>query len=176
MYLSFEIKAVDLTSFLGHWSSKYSYADEYKYTNNIGNPLTKNSRLELFEWKNGTGSRIAAPKLKSIMENYPLRFDENKRKRYLNHKEGGGAIWNIFYLHCLEPGSWPIFDQHTYRAMYYIQYGKIPNALSTDKLKYEAYEKEYIPFVESLENTDHRAVDKALFAFGKFLKAAAKYT
>jgi len=177
MHLSFNIIATDLAGFLAHWSSRYSYSAEYKYTNNIGRPLTKESLRELFEWKNGTGSVIADRKAKSIDTNYPLAFNGNERERYLNHKSSGGAIWNIFFLHCLDPQTWPIFDQHTFRAMRYIQTGTILEIGSTDKKKYEEYECQYIPFATSLRLIvdDQRLIDKALFAFGQFLKLAEKY-
>lgn len=176
MHLSFCISTSDLPSFIAHWSSKYNYPNEYKYTNNIGKPLTKTSLGELFEWKNGTGSVIADPKLKSIMRNYPLTFEGNGRHRYLDHRQPGGAIWNIFFLHCLDPNTWPIFDQHTFRAMHYIQNGCIREIGNTNKQKYHAYSSMYIPFVAGLRVRDQRTLDRALFTFGQFLKIAAKYT
>lgn len=69
----------------------------------------------------------------------------------------------------------PIYDQHTFRAMRYIQTGQITEIGNTNKQKYESYKNEYIPFVHSLRNLDHRKLDKALFTFGKFLKVANKY-
>ncbi len=175
MHLSFQICAPDVPSFLEHWASKYTYAAEEKYTNNIGKRLTKQSLQELFEWKNGTGSVIARRKAASISANYPLTFDGDKRDRYLNHKRPGGAIWNIFFLHCLEPQTWPIFDQHTFRAMRYMLTGRIVEIGGTNKQKYETYESEYIPFIASLKASDQRTVDKALVTFGQFLKVAGKY-
>ena len=88
----------------------------------------------------------------------------------MNCKEGG-AIWNIFFLHCLDPEEWPIYDQHTYRAMMYIKTGKIPKDEKNDREKYKNYRKRYIPFFKSkFKGCDRRDVDKALFAVGKFLK------
>jgi hypothetical protein len=175
MHLSYCVSVPDLSAFLKHWSSKYSYPDDYKYTGNIDKPLTAKSLKELFEWKNGTGSAIAGPKLTSIMKNYSLPFSGNGQERYLNHKQPGGAIWNIFFLHCLTPGTWPIFDQHTFRAMHYMQTGHIKEIGSTDRQKYEAYESRYIPFMAEFKGSAPRTVDKALFVFGQFLKMAAVY-
>jgi hypothetical protein len=173
MHLSFEIAFSSELSFVEHWSSKYEYPAEFKYTNNIGKPLTSHALQELFEWKNG--SIISRQKTTSIMENYPLVFAGDLQDRYLNHKQSGGAIWNIFYLHCLAPKSWPLFDQHTFRAMRYIKTGKIVQIGSTNKQKYEAYLSEYIPFVSSFAEPNARKLDKALFAFGQFLKLAVRY-
>jgi len=173
MNLSFQITCPTLDQFVNHWASKYFYPSEYRYDSNIGKSLTEKSRLELFEWKNG--SSISKKKLDSITKNYPLNFEGKQEQRYLNHKESGGAIWNIFYLHCLEHRKWPIFDQHTFRAMRYIQTGLITEIGNTNKQKYESYKNEYLPFAQSLGNIEHRKLDKALFTFGQFLKVANKY-
>lgn len=173
MYLTFKIESENIRDFIEHWSSKYNYPLEHKYDNNIGKPLTHSSRLALFEWKNG--STISKKKLESISQNYPLEFEGNLKERYLNHKQPGGAIWNIFYLYCLAPNEWPIYDQHTHRAMKYMKTGKIIEIGKTNKQKYESYQNEYIPFINSLSEIDHRKLDKALFSFGQFLKKAEKY-
>lgn len=173
MYISFQIHSADFDHFVEHWSSKYFYDDEYKYNSNIGKPLSEESRLELFEWKNG--SIISEKKKESINQNYPLIFHGDKIYRYLNHKQNGGAIWNIFYLHCLEPAVWPIFDQHVFRAMKYLQTQEIIEVGNTNKQKYDSYLNEFIPFIHSLKNFEQRTLDKALFSFGQFLKKAKKY-
>lgn len=171
---TFKIEKADINDFVNHWSQRYFYGNEEKYTNNIGKPLTKQSRNELFEWKNG--SKISEAKLKSIEQNYPLVFDGDKEDRYLNHQKSGGAIWNIFYLHCLDQDNWPIFDQHTYRAMKYLKHGKIIEIGTTNKRKYESYSGEYLPFLKALSYDNTRKLDKALFAFGQFLKIAGRYS
>lgn len=172
-HLSFEIYASNINSFMNHWEKKYLYQAEYKYDKNIGKPLTENSRLELFEWKNG--SIISRAKLKSIEENYPLIFTGNREERYLNPYQNGGAIWNIFYLHCLSPQEYPIYDQHTYRAMKYLTTKKIVEIESNKKKIYESYKNEYLPFIKLFSDISHRKIDKALFSFGQFLKIAKKY-
>lgn len=174
MNLSFEIRTKDKYSFLKHWAAKYNHPAEEKYTQNIGKQLTEKSRQELFEWKNG--SVISNTKTNSILKNYPLAFSGDQRARYLNHRQPGGAIWNIFYLHCLNPEAWPIFDQHTFRAMRYIQTGRIAEIGFTNKQKYKVYLEEYLPFLHDFKSGSAREVDKALFSFGKFLKLAAIYT
>lgn len=114
--------------------------------------------------------KLTEDKLASVRKNYPPSFSGDAEKRYLDHQKDGGAIWNIFYLHCLDPSTWPIFDQHTYRAMKYIQTGKIIEIGTTHKQKYESYVQEYRPFLKSLGQSDPRKTDKALFAFGQFSK------
>lgn len=168
LHLSFSIDFANIEDFVSYWSSRYSYQNGDKYDDNINEPLTESSIMELFEWKNG--SVLSAKKEKSVKDNYLPIFSGNKEDRYLNPYESGGAIWNIFYLHCLDPDKYPIFDQHTLRAMKYMQTKEIINTDISDANKYKIYKNEYIPFINSFSSIDKRTSDKALFAFGQFLK------
>ncbi|PIQ23443.1 hypothetical protein COW36_09360 [bacterium (Candidatus Blackallbacteria) CG17_big_fil_post_rev_8_21_14_2_50_48_46] len=163
--------------FITYWSSKYIYSDEWKYDQNISltKPFTKESREQLFQWKNGTGDRIAQHKMNGILLNYPLHFCGDIKRRYLNASQSGGAIWNIFYAHCLEPENWPIFDQHVYRAMQFLKKGSILELSQKNKDKYEVYLNEYINFFKSFSGHPQREIDKALMCFGKYLKAIKPY-
>jgi hypothetical protein len=171
--LSFLIRSDSPQEFIAHWSAKYQYATESMYERNIGRPLTDKSRLELFVWKNG--SVLSERKRKSLDLNYPLSFNGDVEKRYLQPGTGGGAIWNIFYAHCLSPNVWPIFDQHAYRAMGYILKGHIREIPTADREKLTIYRSEFVPFHQSFGFVSDRGVDKALFMFGKFLKTAKPY-
>lgn len=173
MHLSFSIDNSNMEDFITYWSAKYRDEYEEKYDRNIDKPLTEQSRIELFQWKNG--SKISSRKLKSIRENYPLIFDGNGEERYLSHLKSGGAIWNIFYLHYLDHLKWPIYDQHTHRSMSFIKTGTINEIGTTNKKKYVSYKEEYIPFFCTINQGNYRKTDKALFAFGKILKLAKAY-
>lgn len=174
MHLSFRFEFKDPNTFVEHWASKYDIPGDGKYLQCIGRPLTQDSLKTLFEWKNG--STISNAKTASIATNYPLEFSGNQRARYLNHRQPGGAIWNIFYLHCLDHREWPIFDQHTYRAMRHLQSAEFVELGTTNRQKYIAYESEYIPFLSQFSASDPRSLDRALFTYGQFLKLAARYT
>jgi hypothetical protein len=147
MRFTFSIGFDSADAFIAHWSSKYDYASEPKYEKNIGHSLTPQSRLDLFEWKNG--SVIAAKKLTSIERNYPLAFNGRVEERYLQPGRGGGAIWNIFYTHCLYPDKWPIFDQHVCRAMWYMLKGEPREIPAKDSEKLRVYRESYVPFHSS---------------------------
>lgn len=176
MVLSFSIECNSLDGFLDHWSKRYrdpKFGDSDKYDPYVGKPLTAQSRRHLFEWKNG--SSLSESKRSSVSKNYPFSFPKNKLKdRYLDPKTDGGAIWNIFYMHCIDPDRWPIFDQHTYRAMQFMKTGELKKIPSAKAEVYKSYEQEYVPFVSTL-NSEKRKIDKALFAFGQFLKMAQAY-
>lgn len=161
-------------AFVRYWSKRYSYKLEPNYTNNINKrPLTEDAVLKLYKWKNG--GNIAKGKLDSVksyyvaaLEELPEVSDDESGAQYLDQL-GGGAIWNIFWLHCLNPKRFPIFDQHTYRAMADIRClpeQEIPRKKS-DKVC--VYWEKYVPFWRNF-NSRNRNVDKALFAYGKFLK------
>ncbi len=176
-----------LKDFIEHWQGKYQYRNgiENLYLNNIRKPLTKKSRDELFQWKNGV--KLSKDKRNSVENNYPLSFTGSIEDRYFDENQDGGAIWNIFYAHILQPDKYPIFDQHTYRAMIYLQ-NLIPlNFDDFEELEkkskreiYRIYQKDYIPFYSGIQyinpaDQHNRHKDQALFAFGKFLKTALKY-
>jgi len=177
--LKFEIPKLTKTNrsdFIDFWKKEYSYFNEDLYNDNIGQKLNKERILSLYKWKNGH-SKISQRKLQSIERVYLERLEDSTKvtnmkegEEYLN-KLDGGAIWDIFWLHCLNPKLFPIFDQHTYRSMKKIIDGK-PSEIPNNRLKkIDIYFKNYIPFFKSLSSSSStRDVDKALFAYGRFLK------
>lgn len=176
--------------FVDYWKEKYRYGHETVYERHIAKDLTKDieSLKKLFVWKNGH-KKLSESQQININEKIEwLNSDcvrncekeqiiKKAEKKYLNRNEGG-AIWNIFFLHCLHPEEWPIYDQHTYRAMMYmyIETGKIPEDENNNRKKYENYIDNYKPFFkDNFKESKPRDVDKALFAFGKFLKFLKTY-
>jgi len=171
------VKFVSATpvEFVSFWSEQYRYDLEHLYAENIGLPLTQDRVWNLFKWKNGS-EEIAAKKRKSIQTVYIQQL--NNLPKLNTHQEGhdylktlsGGAIWAIFWLHCLNAQLFPIFDQHTYRAMARIE------ALPTKEIpgnraeKIAAYFRLYIPFTQKFKDTSARELDRALFSYGRFLK------
>lgn len=189
LHLSAELFPRDpsIDAFLKHWSGGYRDANRDKsyYEPNI----VKNLKVErdaiwpLFEWKNG--SPLSAAKREVVRVNYiePWVAERNLERGYLDlGASGHRAIWNIFYLHCRRPDIYPIYDQHTYRAMHYIKTRQIAEIPKPQHRVYATY-AEYREFVEVLrtalprQDPQHsiRLIDQALFAFGKFLKLAEPY-
>jgi len=165
-----------IEDFTNYWSGKYKYALEALYEENIGKPLSEASLTQLFIWKNG--GILSKKKMKSLQNNYPSEIIDDLEERYLDENKPGGAIWNIFYLHCVDKERWPIFDQHTYRAMYYMKNGEITEIPKEDAQKYTIYKNEYLEFFNdicSMNIIDKKKVDKALFAFGKYLKRIKEF-
>ena len=162
--------------FVGFWSRQYSYDLEHRYDESIKKtPLDESAVWALFEWKNGT-EEIAQKKKQSIASVYlpqlkkmPVLKSLQDDKNYLATLQGG-AIWDIFWLHCINPELFPIFDQHAYRSMAKITAMGPPEIPSTRPQKIRSYFEEYIPFTKRFVSVSLRDLDKALFAYGRFLK------
>jgi len=166
-------QATRAADFVRYWSAIYDYDDDETYTSIIGKPLTKRRLMALFRWKNG--GKISASKTASIERNYVPNIGKGKSEDdvwALVHKGAPyGAVWNIFFAHCLMPSKFPIYDQHVHRAMTYLQEG-VPSEIPTRKQAViKSYRGRYVPFYESFKGSVPRSVDRALWAFGKFIKA-----
>ena len=201
MNLNFSIESDNILSFVKHWSGLYNDPLESIYEKHIKETLTEYNIKELYRWKNEGKGKIAAHKIKSIENNYliPLPALDKLEDRYLNHKQEGGAIWNIFYLHMLSknphlkqklPDEYPIFDKHAYRAMRFMKLKEpreLPKSDSqvnklfiyTEYIKYKKFYKEIENKIQEYlnEDGDHakRKIDMALFKFGQFLEKAQPY-
>jgi hypothetical protein len=171
----FEEVDTDVPGFVDFWSKKYSDPLEKNYEDNIKQSLTEERIMKLFKWKNGT-ENISAKKEKSIYKNYikipnlpaPKSLDEGRA--FLKSLKGG-PIWNIFWLHCCNSDLFPIFDQHTYRAMAKIT-GRGSSEIPGTALEiYRVYLGQYIDFTKQFGKVTPRILDRALFAYGRFLKS-----
>ena len=160
--------------FVEFWSLRYENAQENLYENNIRQELTEQSICELYQWKNGTP--LSARKRESVHRNFIQHRDELAQLQpdasandFLAQFANGGAIWRIFWLHCWQPNRFPIYDQHVHRAMAFIVNGAPEEIPQYDPRKIEAYINSYLPFHAQFAAIDGRAVDKALWVFGKFI-------
>lgn len=176
-YRVFSMQSASSKEFVSFWSALYVYPDADLYDSNIGKPLNEERVWQLYRWKNGT-SQIAEKKKQSIRSIYIAALadlpDINNRedgKRYVAGLSGGG-IWDIFWLHCLAPRLFPIFDQHTYRAMAHIKGLALAEIETARPRKIAAYFDRFLSFVDTFEvDINRRDLDKALFAYGRFLKS-----
>ncbi len=176
--MAFEIlewREADAGTFVEFWSQHYSYDLEKLYEENIDQPLTEERVWDLFGWKNGT-KQIAGQKQQSIRTNYLPEIGRTPPLNTVDEGRGylarlhGGPIWDIFWLHCLRPAMFPIFDQHTYRAMARVK-GLTPAELPASREQIiTIYFEQFIPFFQGVGDLDQRVRDKALFAYGRFLK------
>jgi hypothetical protein len=175
--LIYERRDASPAAFTAFWSKFYSdakYSDAI-YTEAIKRPLSPDGIRQLFEWKNG--GKLSRLKERSVDKNYIRHLSdldtltpEFAPDAFLAHFRTGGAIWRIFWLHCCRPDRFPIYDQHVHRAMTFI--GRNPEELDdkSDPEKVRLYLEQYLPFHGQFAGLDQRDVDRALWAFGKFLK------
>ena len=131
-------------------------------------------QFQACSWKNG--SRLSEAKRKSVRENFVDRLKELDQlpdgwgpRKFLERFSKGGAIWRIFWLHCVRR-EFPIFDQHVYRAMAFIQTGQKSELQIDDERKIDLYIECYLPFHAQFGDIDPRQLDQALWTFGKFIK------
>lgn len=172
--------AASMKEFMHFWSSQYAYEKEHLYAENIGQELNEKRILDLFEWKNGMP--LSKQKKESIRTRYVSQLAElptlestKEAEGYLS-QIGGGVIWGVFWLHCLQPKEFPIYDQHVHRAMATIEGWagiEIPEE-NSDKI--DVYFTHYIPFWKQFSEFDHRSVDRALWTYGKFLGSGYCFT
>ena len=161
-------------AFIDFWAARYAGYDDTFYMANVGQELTEARILDWFTWKNGT--TLSDLKRSSVLRNFVARrgeLDQIPRDEppsaLLSRFDEGGAIWRIFWLHCWQPARFPIYDQHVHRAMRFIQAGVLEEIPGTDPQKIRMYLNSYMPFHAGFDGIDHRLMDKALWAFGKFL-------
>ena len=163
------------SEFIRFWSSLYKDKLEHFYEKNIGKPLTEERVWDLYSWKNGT-KNISANKRESIRSSYISELANLPSLESLDdglcyiRKLKGGSIWGIFWLHCVNPELFPIFDQHTYRSMAKIDRLRPDEIPSSRPQVLEAYFNTYLPFTQRFSGVSQRDLDKALFCYGRFLK------
>ena len=165
--------AVNLTrkEFVDFWDRHYAGYDEEFYQDNIGQPLTDERIRKWFEWKNGKA--LSPGKAKSILrysaseERISDDADDAAQRTFL--RRPGGAVWRIFWAHLQHPMQYPIYDQHVHRAMAFLR-GWDDLAIPSDNAsKVGTYLDEYRPFFREFKAFSQRRVDRALWAFGKFI-------
>jgi hypothetical protein len=174
----YERREASPVEFVAFWRRFYldeKYPDAI-YSEAIKGPLSPERIRQLFQWKNG--GKLSVLKNKSIEQNYIRRLftldtltPEFTPEKFFALFPKGGAIWRIFWLHCCRPARFPIYDQHVHRAMTFIKTGN-PEELDekSDQEKIRLYIETYLPFHGQFAGLNQREVDRAVWAFGKFLK------
>ncbi|MCF2446217.1 hypothetical protein L0657_19830 [Dyadobacter sp. CY345] len=89
----------------------------------------------------------------------------------LQQRDGFGYIWGLFTLHCCYPQTYPLFDQHVYRAFKYLTTkGKALPVLAPDNWdEYSTYKQFFMSLLEEYQ-MEYSELDRALWTYGKYLK------
>lgn len=177
----------NLNDFVREWSPIYSYPNEEKYNTHITNVLeSKESFIELFRWKNGTGDVISKKKLMGVMgywekvevlKSLQNNFEWEKFETEFQ-PQSNSTIWKLFLLHLINPNEFPIFDQHVYRSFMFIKKGVIEEIPINSKRKYQIYKMEYLDWFNQLKkefDETPKKIDESLFSFGRMLKGLKNY-
>jgi hypothetical protein len=182
-----DFKRVEMRGFILFWKDYYNEGkypdDEYEYHLRKDGVIAPEGLLYLLEWKNGnplSGKkmqiyRVAVENLDRLM-GFRLRGsiggeDVVELLRLVSGIIRTGLIWKIFLMHITRPEDFPMFDQHVYRAYCFLENGEITETSFTesDFGLYHQYRSFVIDLSEK-EKIDLRTIDKALFAFGRFIK------
>lgn len=179
------MRTCSVTDFISFWSKCYAegkYFDEdYEKNLNRTSLLTPQNVQYLLEWKNA--KPLSKPK-QALADKTKARITELNKFRQtgpITEKEFKeiwnciskiiryGFVWKVFLLHISRPTDYPIVDQHVLRAWNFLIKGKVEEP----KQNLDNYEKYRIFFFELAKQSgkDLRRVDKALMAFGQFLKS-----
>lgn len=169
--------------FIDFWKEFYDdlgKPDSKYYDPYINKELTKESLAELWRWKAGQYFKNIRRQLKKIEE----KLDEiNNFKKSNPHFEElyefsrmlfrSGVVYTAFLIHICKPKEYPIFDQNAFRAFVFLNSGKLVNAPKNIE-DYHLY-KNFVLKLENKYKLNLRDIDKALFAFGQFLKNPKKF-
>lgn len=170
---------VEPLAFVEFWSKFYAYPQEQLYSERIEkNELNADDIERLFKWKNGRN--LSQKKEASLQGNVIEKLEVINRLKsnfdidtFKREFQQVSAIWKIFLLHAIAPQKYPIFDQHVYRAYYFLRYNTLKEIPSYNPKKEKIYFEEYVPFFDSLSNENglpRKKLDEALWLFGRFLK------
>lgn len=186
---SFEIKITGFTNptkFVERWSSIYFYGNEPKYQNHIATVLDeKESFLELFRWKNGTGDKISVNKQKTVEKFWERRevlvqlrkdFDWDLFEKEFTPSSSSN-IRKLFLLHLINPDHFPIFDQHVYRFYHFHKHGIVKEIPLNHSERYYCYKNDYLNWFNQIKESYRlipKKMDESFFSFGQFLKGINK--
>lgn len=182
-----DFKNVGLKDFILFWRDYYNegkYSDkDYLFHLRKGGLLEAEDLLYLLQWKNaGPLSQKKMGIYNAAKENLD-RLNGFRKKQSIDSDEvvelfsvvsdiiRTGLIWRVFLMHVTRPDDFPMFDQHVYRAFTFLQEGQITDRSFSEK-DINLY-LDYFSFVRKVEeetSLDLRTIDKAFFAFGKFIK------
>jgi hypothetical protein len=154
---------------------------EHLYKQNISKLVFSSADVgQLYEWKNG--SRLSQKKQAAFDTKIGARLQHiNQFKQELNvnqfRKEFAdvSAIWKLFLLHIIAPDTYPIFDQHVFRAYWFLTTRTIQEIPLPDKEKETIYFQGYLAFFNGIAEAaqqPRKQIDEALFSFGRFLKTS----
>ena len=180
--------------FVAFWEPFYDsgkYPEEV-YMNNLGRlgELTVQNIEALWRWKSERYGSPMIPRTKEILpelnqfRRLTVVTEDDERSLWQKvFNISTGIVWQAFLFHIARPRDYAILDQHVMRAFRCLTTGRIwkdPREL-TPCFSYERfcsvtkpYNSFFFELVRESGCSDPKAVDRALWAFGKHLKTLHK--
>ncbi|MBU9723825.1 MULTISPECIES: hypothetical protein [Bacillaceae] len=194
MFPTLTITKIDrLEEFINEWAQFYQYNTKHEYDTAFYEAAIQKVKYDegditkLFLWKNGTPFSEAKKAYVSSIEDKFKTINAYKVRGFTMEElnttfpDLSDGIWKIFLLHIIDPLKYPIFDQHVYRAYMYIKHQQQKELPYSRNQIMNIYLEEYVPYINDLFKTETstlkthqklRKLDRALFAFGRFLKSS----
>lgn len=173
---------IDMAGFIRFWKQHYQYdperTQELYLTVSSKETYSEKDLRKLFEWKNGlnlSGKKENSLKKKILPYLDQINAFKKQGETDFNKIRAAfknvSAIWFIFLAHTINKEAFPIFDQHVYRAMNYLESGQIGEIPSRNPKKISIYQERYLPLYKQYRNDldNYKDWDEAFWAFGKFL-------
>lgn len=172
------------------WENFYQskISDEvYQANLSMGGELSKENISLLWRWKNERyGSPLIEPTQAILGEINAFRrlehVDERGERKFWQKVATitPGIVWQVFLFHMARPLDYPIFDQHVMRAYLALTRGYLylnPREAIEPCPTYErfcsaysGYRSFFFDVVKEAGASELKAVDRALWAFGRHLK------
>ena len=192
-----EKKETKITDFINFWEKIYDnvnknikFRDNDYYWNNIGIkgenliPLKQENIKPLFLWKNGKNlSKNKLNIVRKVQENIKKlndfrkiseiswkHFDDFYNNVALECVKTTAPVFSLFIVHIAQPFKYPIIDQNVIRSFRYLSEGEKTEINPNNYLKIYKNFIEFFNEILILSKLSFRSVDKALWAFGRFLK------
>lgn len=180
-YIIFEKKNADFVTFVNYWSEHFNFDRPLDWA--IENVqfgkalLTPSDIKQLFSNKdisenNSFWVKKSIPELLKdwdTIRKLQKQFDETV---FQNEFGNLSVVGQIVLLQVIQPGNFPLFDTHIFRGFSYLKKNKVLELNDLTKQEqfnaYLAY-KTFV-FAQKDENFTIRKIDKAIWAFGKYLE------
>jgi len=176
--------------FVEFWQQFYhsKIPDEvYEANLNLRGELSEENVSLLWKWENERyGSPLIEPTMAILPDVNAFRRLEHvaepeERSFWLEaSRVSQGIVWQVFLFHMARPQDYPIFDQHVMRAFLALTKGHIlrhPGQVrglcqSYERFRssYSGYREFFFDLVSEAGSPEPKAVDRALWAFGRHLK------
>jgi hypothetical protein len=179
----------DVQEFVRFWSSRYRDSDDaYDSNIHLGEELTGDNVVALLDWKaqgrfprsKDYGTAVGLETINSGRSKQTFSSTEIQEL----HKElrgelknaglniSGAIVWIIFLCHLSNPEEIPIYDVNVWTAWGFIEEWLEPIHLKQRPTKFDTY-LEYRMWFNQLardNGLNRRTLDKALMAFGSFVR------